>query len=185
LFSRSDTTITTVTLVWCNFGTAQEESQLYAAFHTNRTVTDLEVSNGLLRFAAHAVPGAYLPGWMQNIPQLRRLWCTNQLLTTDVVRAFQPALQANRNLRELNLRHGSIRDDCIRLLADALVGNPIIEILDILANAITCVGLDDITRLIMSTHIKSINMLGNPAVFLDDAATRRFCSCRIKPRVFE
>jgi hypothetical protein len=41
LFARSDTTLTTISLWECNFDTAQNQSQLLAAFHTNRTVTDL------------------------------------------------------------------------------------------------------------------------------------------------
>jgi hypothetical protein len=42
-FARSDTTLTKVRLYCCTFGSAQEASQLLAAFQTNTTVTDLAI----------------------------------------------------------------------------------------------------------------------------------------------
>jgi hypothetical protein len=71
-FSRSDTTLTKVTLSSCDFGTAQDSSQLLAAFESNRTVTDLTLSNGIRNLEGAAL-GASLSSLMQNMPQLQRL----------------------------------------------------------------------------------------------------------------
>jgi hypothetical protein len=46
-FGRSDTTVTKVALYWCKFGSTQDASQLLAAFHTNRIITDLAISHGV------------------------------------------------------------------------------------------------------------------------------------------
>jgi Ran GTPase-activating protein (RanGAP) involved in mRNA processing and transport len=91
-----------------------------------------------------------------NMPQLQRLGCQYSNLTAEGVRAFQPALQANRTLKELDLRGCDIGDEGIRLLADALAGNRIMEVLDISGNDITSDGLDDITRIIESTQVKTL-----------------------------
>jgi hypothetical protein len=41
-----------------------------------------------------------------------------------------------------------VGDDGIRHIADALVGNTLIEVLDIQYNGFTPLGLDDLTRII-------------------------------------
>jgi Leucine Rich repeat len=73
------------------------------------------------------------------------------------VRAIQPGLQVNRTLRELDLSSCGIGDDGIRLIADALVGNTTMDSLHISYNPITSVALDDITRMIESTQLKTIS----------------------------
>jgi hypothetical protein len=93
---RSDTTLTKVSLVCCNFGTSENALQLLAAFQTNTTVIDLEISHRIRNLDGAALGNA-LSSWMQNIPQLQRLACTRCCLRgVEVVRAFQPALQTNR-----------------------------------------------------------------------------------------
>jgi Leucine Rich repeat len=77
-------------------------------------------------------------------------------------------------LRESNLSQCGIGDKGIRLIADVLVGNAIMDKLDIGYNALTAVGLDDITRILESTQLASINVGGNAGIFYNTASTRRF-----------
>jgi hypothetical protein len=152
-FARSDTTLTKVTLWDCNFGNTEEASQLLEAFHTNRTVTDFTIA-GIKNLEGIAV-GTSLCGLLQNMPQLHRLRYSSSL-TVEGVRALQPGLRNNHTLKQLGLRC-AIGDAGIRLVADALVGNTTMLELDISSNRITCIGLDDITRLVESTRLQTIN----------------------------
>jgi Leucine Rich repeat len=173
-FSRSDTTLTKVCLYYCNFGSAQDASQLLAAFETNRTVTDLTIHQiGNLQ---GVMLGDCLSSLLQNMPQLQRLACTLCSLGVDGVHAFQPSLQANRTLRKLNFSHCRIRDEGIRLIADALAGNMTFEILDIGYNEISSNGLDDITRILESTRLKKIDLAFNHRVFDDEHTTLHFAA---------
>jgi hypothetical protein len=154
-FTRSDTTLTKVTLQWSDFGSQQDTSQLIAAFETNRTVTDLSILG--IRDLYGSALGSSLSGLMRNMPQLQRLEC--RLLSVEEVRAFQPGLQANQKLKELSFHCCyNMGDEGIRLIADALVGNTTMDTLDICENRITPVGLDDITRLIESTQLKKVTL---------------------------
>jgi Leucine Rich repeat len=92
-------------------------------------------------------------------------------------------LQANRTLRELNLSCCRLGDGGIRIIADAIVGNTTIEILDISANKITPTGLDDITRILESTRIQKIDFERNRRVFGNEASTRRF-ACVLSRHAF-
>jgi Leucine Rich repeat len=65
-------------------------------------------------------------------------------------------------------------DDGIRLIADALVGNEVIEVLDINGNEISFNGLDEITRMLMSTRLQKMDMAFNEMAFRSEASTRRF-----------
>jgi Leucine Rich repeat len=175
-FGRSDTTLTNVTLVYCcNFGSQEDASQLLAAFHTNRTVTDLTIRQ-IQNLEGGAVLGNSLSGLMQNMSQLQRLLLIDGNLGVEGVRAFQPALQANRTLKELDLSYCQLGDDGLHLLADALVGNAIMEFLNIIYIRITCVGLDNVTRMIESTQLKTIGFGINAGIFNDRDATQRFVS---------
>jgi hypothetical protein len=69
-----------------------------------------------------------------------------------------------------------IGDECIRLIADVLIGNTNIEKLNIAYNKITSRGLDDITRMIESTQLKTITMRGNEDIFNDIDATHHYAS---------
>jgi hypothetical protein len=156
-FARSDTILTKVTLDYCDFGTLENDFlELLAAFQTNRTVSDLTI-NGTHNLRG-AVLGACFSGLMQNMPQLQRLECSG--LGVEGVRAFQPALQANRTLKELDLSQCEIGDEAIRLLANALTGNTTMEVLNISFNYIASDGLDDITRIIESTQVKTLKFSG-------------------------
>jgi hypothetical protein len=186
-FARSDTTLTKVRLESCNFGQAEDASQLLMAFQTNTTVTDLEIRDiAILQDAAF---GNCLCDLLQNAPQLQRLDCSLCSLRVEGIRAFQPALQANRTLKELDLFACDIRDEGIHLIADGLVGNTTMESLDISSNynGITSVGLADITRLLVSTQLKRIDLGYNRGMFNDEDAIQHFVTTlqRKKSRVQE
>jgi hypothetical protein len=93
-FSRSDTTLTRVTLVCCDFWNKQEATLLLAAFHTNRTVTHVTIDD-IANLEGGAL-GASLCGLVQNMPQLQRFDCRDCVLRVEGVRALQPALRSNR-----------------------------------------------------------------------------------------
>jgi hypothetical protein len=174
-FARSDTTLTKVTLDVCNFGTAEDASQLLAAFHTNRTVIDLTIY--AIQNLEGSSLGTSLSVLLQNMPQLQRLGCYHNRLFLEGLRAMQPALRANRTLKQLHLFEGHLDDECIRLLGDALVGNTTIELVDVAANVpLTSNCLGDITRLLESTRLKTMLLFWNSRVFKDEAATQKFVS---------
>jgi hypothetical protein len=106
--------------------------------------------------------------------QLQRLDCSGNLFGVDEVRAFQPGLQANRTLRELNLSSCSIRTEIFRLIVDALVCNAIIKVLNFTRNDISYPGLADVVRLFESTQITRIAFCWNYSVFSNDDATQCF-----------
>jgi Leucine Rich repeat len=173
-FSRSDTTLTKVTLDMCTFGGHQDASQLFAAFRTNTTVTDLEIH--VVFNLEGAVLGACLSGLLgTDMPlQLQRLDCIYSRLGAEGVRALQPALQENRTLRKLNLTCCRLEDDGIRIIADSLVGNTIMDVLDIGWNDITSGGLADITRILESIRLKTIRLTSNNRLFGHEVSTQRF-----------
>jgi hypothetical protein len=61
------------------------------------------------------------------------------------VSSLQRGLLSNRTLKQLILFHCQLGDEGIRVLANGLVGNVNIEVLDINDNDITPLGLADIT----------------------------------------
>jgi Leucine Rich repeat len=65
------------------------------------------------------------------MPQLQSLDCVFSNLRAEGVRPFQPALRANRTLKQLVLSCCGLGDDGIRLLAEALARNPIMDLLDV------------------------------------------------------
>jgi Leucine Rich repeat len=89
------------------------------------------------------------------------------------VRALQPALYANHTLKELTLSCCRLGDEGIRLIADALAGNSTINKLHICGNGIASVGLDDITRILEMTQLKSIDFGVNTGMFNNESSTRR------------
>jgi hypothetical protein len=137
--SRSDTTLTKVVLWHCDFGSHEGASKLLAAFQNNRTVVDLAICR-IKNFEGAAL-GMSLYHILQDVPQLQRLNCTERFLGVDGVRAFQPGLQADRTLKQLILSACGLKDEEIRLIADALVGNTTMELLDVTHNRLTSNGL--------------------------------------------
>jgi Leucine Rich repeat len=176
-FGRRDAaTLTKVTLDGCDFGTTENASQLFAAFHTNRTVTDINIYYGVANLSGAAL-GNCVYGLLQNMPQLQslNLYCTRLRLAT--IHAFQPALRANRTLKELHLGSCDLGADGIRLLADTLVGNNTLELLNVRNNNITSACLVDITRMIESTQLKNIDFFFHRNnIFYDEAAIQDFVS---------
>jgi Leucine Rich repeat len=174
-FSRGDTTLTKVEMYGCDFGTAQDAAQLLAAFQTNATVTDLTIRR--IENLEEATLGNSLSGLMRaNVIalQLHRLDCTCSSLRAAGVRAFQPSLQTNRTMRELVLYGCQLGNGGIRSIADALVGNTTMDVLNIGGNTITFIGLPDVTRILESTRLKTIKLDNNEGVFDNKASTRDF-----------
>jgi hypothetical protein len=84
---------------------------------------------------------------MQNMPQLQRLdLYGNNHLGMEGVRALQPALRVNRTLKRSTLAWCSLGDVGFRLVADALIGNTTMVLLNARSNGITSAGLGDISR---------------------------------------
>jgi Leucine Rich repeat len=176
-FARSDTSLTKVTLGWCDVGSRRDASQLLAAFHSNRTVTDLTIRH--VRNLQGAALCACLSGLLQNMPQLHWLECGLgyvDLYGEKRIRAGQrdTGLDVNRTLKVLDLGRCDLRDDGIRIIADALVvgKNTTMDVLCVHYNGISSNGLPHITRILQSTRLKSIR-LGGQAIFEDgETATR-------------
>jgi Leucine Rich repeat len=179
-FAKSDTALTKVRLEHCDFGSEQEASQLIGAFRTNRTVTDLTIRS-IRNLGGGAALGNSLSSLMETMLQLQTLDvdCSgavtdNGLVSGEGVRAFQPALQTIRTLKELRLSWCRFGDEGIRLLADALAGNTTLEKFDVEHNGITSRGLPDITRLLESTRLQKISVKGNGHIFNDVNTTLSF-----------
>jgi hypothetical protein len=167
-FTRSDISLTKVTLRRCDFGTTEDAVELLAAFHTNRTITDLGINCGVANLEGSAF-GNSLSGLMQNMPQLQRLNCYGNHLRAEGVLAFQPALRANRTLKQLDLGGCLLEDGGLCFVADALVSNTTMELLNLQDNYFTSAGLVEITCMIESAHLKTINFPWNLAKFNDNA----------------
>jgi Ran GTPase-activating protein (RanGAP) involved in mRNA processing and transport len=166
--------LTKVTLNECEFGSEQDASQHFASFHTNRTVVDLTIHR--IHNLEGAALGNSLSGLMENMPQLRLLDCDSYPFV-EVVRGFQAALRMNRTWRELTLSDCYMGNEGIRIVVDALAGNSTMDALDLSCNAITDVGLADISRTLELTQLKKIVLWGNevPVVFSDQDKTQHFC----------
>jgi Leucine Rich repeat len=68
----------------------------------------------------------------------------------------------------LDISYCRIGDEGLCLVVDALVGNTTMKILDIRYNAITSIGLVNITRLVEFTRLQEIRTHGNYYVFIGD-----------------
>jgi hypothetical protein len=122
-----------------------------------------------------AALGNSLSRLMQSMPQLQRLKLRTNRFGVDSVHAMQPALRTNQTLVELCLSNYGLEDVGIRLIADALVGNTIMEVLNISWNNISANGLPDITRMLKSMpRLDTMYLQGNPFVFVDEDATQHF-----------
>jgi hypothetical protein len=90
-FARSDTTLTKVTFSDCAFR-HPDALQLLAAFHTNRTVTDITIHE-MKKLQGGAALGNALAGLTQNMPQLQRLDCSSLFFTIWVRKESVPFSQ--------------------------------------------------------------------------------------------
>jgi hypothetical protein len=98
-------------------------------------------------------------------------------LDVEAIRAMQPGLRANRTLRELCLAFCDLDEERLRLLADALVGNTSLDVLDLYGNQqFTSNGAADVTRLVQFTQLKNIDAAGNSSLFADKDAVESFIS---------
>jgi hypothetical protein len=172
-FLANQMTLTTVKITHrCNFGTTEEASRLLAAFQTNRTVTDLTIYSICNREGSAAL-GTCLSALLQNMPQLHRLELN--FYTSDGIRAMQPGLRTNRSLKILDLSCCAIDDKGLHLIVDALVGNTTIQVFSFAYTRVTSNSLDNITRLVASTRLKTIYAHGlNYDLFRDEHAVQRF-----------
>jgi Leucine Rich repeat len=142
----------------CIFGSQQDVEQLLAAFHTNRTIMDLTIVK--IGYVNGWALGACLSALLLNMPNLQRLAFSvgDSFVHFGVYgfRALQPGLRVNTTLKELDLSYCYATNKGLRLLADALVGNTTMTVLDITANEIDTNGLTDIMRILASTCLKTL-----------------------------
>jgi hypothetical protein len=101
----------------------------------------------------------------------------------EAIRALQPGLRTNRNLKELVLSgvteihhgRGNTGDAGIRVLAETLQGNTQIELLDVSGNSLSAEALDDITTILEScTGLQKLYFGRNHGILNNPAAARRF-----------
>jgi Ran GTPase-activating protein (RanGAP) involved in mRNA processing and transport len=92
----------------------------------------------------------------------------------DATRRFAQVLSRKEFLKELYLSHCRLRDGGIRLIAQGLVGNVTIKVLNISFNAITSNGLADIALLLELTRLQTFDLSGNRGVLGNDASMQRF-----------
>jgi hypothetical protein len=88
---------------------------------------------------------------------------------------FARVLSRTESLKKLNICNCRVGDGrLIRIIVDALVGHTTMDTLDIRNNNITFRSLDDITRLLVSTQLKTIDLEWNLKIFNDKNATEHF-----------
>jgi hypothetical protein len=87
---------------------------------------------------------------------------------------FARVLARHQFLKLLDLCSCELGNDGIQIIVDGLVGNQIMDFLGIQYNHITCVGLTNITRLVESTQLRTIDFRVNLGVFDDADATQHF-----------
>jgi Leucine Rich repeat len=92
----------------------------------------------------------------------------------DATRRFARVVSRKTSLKELNIAGCQLGNVGIRIIVDALVGNTTMYILDIGSNKISFQRLDDITRLLVSTQLQTINLSWNQDIFKDKTATEHF-----------
>lgn len=172
-------------------GNREDTSRLLAVFERNRTVAaDSDHSAHPRNLVEGAALCACLSSLSQNMPNLQRLECSecDALHVLEGVRAFQPALQSNRTLRELILTFFFVDLEMMAfasLMLDALSGNTTMaDALNIRYNGITSTGLPQITTLLELTRLNKIDLEHNGGIFSDEASTLALCPCPIKARVF-
>jgi hypothetical protein len=174
LFSNT-TTLSKVTVMstGSDFGTVDNLLQLFRAIETNRSITDLTIL-GFGDQQGTTLLGNCASGWLLNKQRLT----LRSYLSAENIRAMQPSLRSSRNIKELCVSLCGLRDEGIRLIADALVGNTTMHAFDCSANQISPTGLPSITQLLESTHLRKINFGYNGGldvcVFDDLAAMQDF-----------
>jgi Leucine Rich repeat len=160
-FLVNDATLTTVSLSRCNFGGAQDAVRLLSAFYTNQTITDLILSEiqNLQGVALGNFLAELFHSCRPNSSTLLRFSCRQCSLShAPAIRIFQPGLKANTTLKELCLSNCQIEDEGLASIADALVGNTSMDVLDLSYNRITCNGLDAVTRILECTQLHKLDV---------------------------
>jgi hypothetical protein len=152
-FARSDSTLTDVLLDECDFGRQEVACLVLEAFHTNRTITDLEIRSGVAHLEGTALGNSLADLMQKKAPQFKRLDLYLTELNVATIRAsvhFNQHCERIETLKSLHLQRCGLGDEGIRLIVNALVGNTIMESLILTENSITAAGLPDITRMIES-----------------------------------
>jgi Leucine Rich repeat len=152
-FARSDSTLTDVLLDECDFGRQEVACLVLEAFHTNRTITDLEIRSGVAHLEGTALGNSLADLMQKKAPQFKRLDLYLTELNVATIRAsvhFNQHCERIETLKSLHLQRCGLGDEGIRLIVNALVGNTIMESLILTENSITAAGLPDITRIIES-----------------------------------
>jgi Ran GTPase-activating protein (RanGAP) involved in mRNA processing and transport len=174
---------------------------LQPALQANRTLRALNLShssigNEGIRLIADSLVGnttieifniGYTGITSRGRDDITRILASTRLHKTDLAtnkifsdaasaRDFARVLSGHAYLRELDISGCNLRDKGIHFIVDGLVGNTTMEALHLGDNGITSVELDDITRLLESTRLKTIGLWWNRALFKDVDATQQFVS---------
>ena len=161
-------------------GRNRDDFQLLEAFDANRTVTDLVIAFGFQNIPLEGAAMGKITFRFDHAKHgtvAKAGTSTATALGVKGVRAFQPALRANRTLKQMDLPSCcGLDNECIHLLADALASNTTMDALNVKKNDITSVCFDDITRLLESTQLKTINVWNYSGIFNDQSATLHFVS---------
>jgi Leucine Rich repeat len=88
-------------------------------------------------------------------------WRDGSRLDEEALRALQPGLRSNRNLKELRLSHCDLQDEGLGLIVDALVENTTMNTLHIDNNGLTAGSLGHITRLVEFKQLKNVHAQDN------------------------
>jgi Leucine Rich repeat len=84
---------------------------------------------------------------------------------------FTRVLSTHKFVKKLNISYCYLGDEGICFIADGLVGNTTIEVLDIGMNCISSYGLVYITRLVKPKRLKTIDLGEFHYIFNDDNTT--------------
>jgi Leucine Rich repeat len=144
-------------------------------------VVDLEICS--IFYLEGAALGACLSDLIRNI-HTQRLNCSVSTLGVDGARAFQPGLQVNRTLKQLILDHCELGNEGAHVIADALVGNTTMELFDVTDYRITSKGLVNITRMIESTRLQTIDFAWRNYKVFDNEENSQHFAASIQKNVF-
>jgi Leucine Rich repeat len=171
IFERYDPFLTKIRLSGCFFGDLQTTLQVLSGFHSNKTVTSLQINSIQGMKPSNLVN--CVSGILQHMPQLQELGC-HPHMCDQLSDVYIRALQLNNTLQRLILSHCQIDDDGVSALADSLTDNTTISSLNIGHNRITANGLDHITRLVSKTQLHELYLCCNQGLFYNKSKTTHF-----------
>ena len=174
-FFANQTTLTKVEFHRCKFGNEACSSELLNTFRANPTLAELTVRDIDNSTWQGATVGDTLCTLLQQNLNLRKLSLSIYDHINAALHLMLPGLRSNRTLIELDLYWTCLTDAHIRLIADALAENTVLQILNIRGNGISAIGLADIARVMASTQLIKIDFESNYWNLLDnEIGTQRF-----------